>query len=260
MGLPDWAEKIRRAMSQLGETQEAFAQHLGVSPATLSRWVNGKNEPTPAMYVALGNLVGKPDRNYFFSRAGIEILGTSEEATGGRHLQSLRLGESDYQLVNRKKISGRLTSRGKIVGIPLLSVPLYADEKAPPETVNLADARVEDVLTASIDWCPHPDALLAMRVHGDSMVPIITPGDIVIVDTSSNDRNTLDRKIVVISHRDLGFKVARLQRIANAYLLVSANHKCFPIDVSNAAKWKLFGEVLWWISLENVPAKYEGVK
>lgn len=53
MGLRDWAEKIRRGMSQLGDTQEAFARRLGVSPATLPRWVNGKNEPTPAMYVAL---------------------------------------------------------------------------------------------------------------------------------------------------------------------------------------------------------------
>jgi hypothetical protein len=38
-------------------------------------------------------------------------------------------------------------------------------------------------------------------------------------------------------------------------LLVSANHRVAPLDVSNAAKWKVFGEVLWWISRDAEAAK-----
>jgi hypothetical protein len=59
----------------------------------------------------------------------------------------------------------------------------------------------------------------------------------------------------VVSHRDLGFKIARFQRIGGSDLLVSANHRVAPLDVSNAAKWKVFGEVLWWISRDAEAAK-----
>jgi len=52
----------------------------------------------------------------------------------------------------------------------------------------------------------------------------------------------------VVSHRDLGFKVARLQRLGGMDLLVSANSRYLPLDVTNASKWKVFGEVLWWVS------------
>jgi len=87
-----------------------------------------------------------------------------------------------------------------------------------------------------------------MHVAGDSMYPTIPPGSILFVDTASTEREKLNEKLVVTAHRDLGFKVARFQRLAGSDLLVCANPKYLPLDVSNASKWKIFGEVLWWVS------------
>jgi hypothetical protein len=36
--------------------------------------------------------------------------------------------------------------------------------------------------------------------------------------------------------------------------MVSANHKYLPLDISNASKWKIFGEVLWWVSRDVGPS------
>jgi phage repressor protein C with HTH and peptisase S24 domain len=119
--------------------------------------------------------------------------------------------------------------------------------------VSLSNVEVEEVLLAPLAWCPHPDHMISMHLEGDSMVPTISPGAIVFVDTASVERDKLNQKIAVVSHRDLGFKVARLQRIANSDLMVSANHKYLPLDVSNASRWKIFGEVLWWISRDTPP-------
>jgi len=85
------------------------------------------------------------------------------------------------------------------------------------------------------------------------MVPTISPGSILFVDTATVDRESLNQQITVVSHRDLGFKVARLQRLASSDLLVSANHKYVPLDISNASKWRIFGQVLWWVSRDVVP-------
>jgi hypothetical protein len=56
---------------------------------------------------------------------------------------------------------------------------------------------------------------------------------------------------VLVAHRDLGFKAARLQRVGGSDLLVSANHLFVPVDISDTSKWKVFGEVLWWVSREH---------
>jgi phage repressor protein C with HTH and peptisase S24 domain len=71
---------------------------------------------------------------------------------------------------------------------------------------------------------------------------------VISVDTAMTARDQLDRKIAVFSHRDLGFKVARLQRLPSSDILVSANHTVLPVDVSDQSKWKAIGQVVWWIS------------
>lgn len=85
------------------------------------------------------------------------------------------------------------------------------------------------------------------------MLPLIAPDSLVFVDTACTDRDKLQQRLTVVSHRDLGYKVARFQRISGADLLVSANHRYAPVDVSNSSKWKIFGEVLWWISRDEKP-------
>lgn len=45
------------------------------------------------------------------------------------------------------------------------------------------------------------------------MLPVIHPDSVMAVDTGITDRALLDKKLPVFSHRDLGFKVARLQSL-----------------------------------------------
>jgi phage repressor protein C with HTH and peptisase S24 domain len=127
-------------------------------------------------------------------------------------------------------------------------VAAWGDRVAPRQNVVLSQAEVEEVLLAPLEWCPHPEYVVGMHLHGDSMLPVIAPESIVFVDTAVTDRDRLHQRLIVVSHRDLGFKIARFQRIAGSDLLVSANHKYPPVDISNASKWKVFGEILWWIS------------
>jgi phage repressor protein C with HTH and peptisase S24 domain len=92
-----------------------------------------------------------------------------------------------------------------------------------------------------------------MHLTGDSMVPVIPPDTVIAVDTAVTERSQLDKKIAVFSHRDLGFKVARLQRLPSSDLLVSANHKYLPVDASDQSKWKILGAVVWWVSQDRLP-------
>lgn len=243
----EWSDRLRHLLKDLKVTQAGLAERLGVSPATVSRWLAGKNEPTAETYVALGNLAGRPDGNYFWERAGID---TSEFPDAGlrQTLSSIRVSLEDFNLITTKKLSQQISSKSNAVAVPLMNVTAFGDRVPPNENVRLSQATVEDVLLAPLSWCPHPENLLSMHVAGDSMYPIIPSGSILFVDTAVTDRDEMNQRLVVVAHRDLGFKVARLQRLAGSDLLVSANPKYLPLDVSNASKWKIFGEVLWWIS------------
>lgn len=250
----EWSERILRLVSDLGLTQAGLAERLGVSPATVSRWIQGKYEPTAEGYVALGNLAQRSEGMYFWERAGIDTSAFPE--AGFRRAQSsLKINLHDFTLVAGAKVSKLLLGKSGAVAIPLLNVAAYGDPVPPAENVSLSEVKVEEVLLAPLTWCPHPDHMISMHLSGDSMVPTISPESILFVDTGSTDRDSLNQKITVVSHRDLGFKVARLQRMANSDLLVSANHKYSPLDISNASKWKIFGQVLWWISRDTTPAQ-----
>lgn len=243
----EWTGRLRQLLNDLKLTQAGLAERLGVSPATVSRWLAAKNEPTAETYVALGNLAGRPDGNYFWERAGID---TSELPDAGlrQTMSSVLVNLEDFHLIAGKKVSQHISGKSNAVAIPLMNVTAFGDRVPPEENVRLSQASIEDVLLAPLSWCSHPDHMLSMHVAGDSMHPTIPSGSILFIDTAETDRDAVNQKLVVVAHRDLGFKVARFQRLAGSDLLVSANPKYLPLDVSNASKWKVFGEVLWWVT------------
>jgi phage repressor protein C with HTH and peptisase S24 domain len=243
----EWSEGIRRLLKALQLTQAGLAERLGVSPATVSRWLAGKNEPTAETYVALGNLAGGPESTYFWERAGIDPSQLPDPSLR-QTVSSIQTALENFNLITDKRVSQHLAGGDNAVAIPLLNVTAFGDRIPPHENVRLSQAKVEDVLLAPLSWCPHPENMVSMHLAGESMYPTIPSGSILFVDTAVMERSHLNGKLVVVSHRDLGFKAARLQRLAGSDLLVSANPKCLPLDVSNTSKWKIFGEVLWWVS------------
>jgi transcriptional regulator with XRE-family HTH domain len=248
----EWADRIRKLLSDLNLSQAGLAERLGISAPTVSRWLQGRHEPTAESYIALGNLAPSPDGIYFWERAGMDTSGLLD-ASSQKALSSLRVKLHDFKLVAGQEVSKKLAGKGNAaaVAIPLLDVTAYGDRIPPNEKVSLSEIEVTDILLAPISWCPHPEKMVSMHCEGDSMLPVIPSGSLLFVDTASKDRQQLHQRITVVAHRDHGFKVARFQHIAGSDLLVSANHKYPPVDVSNASKWKIFGEVLWWVSRDS---------
>src|ERR1700677_5378848 len=86
---PEWSNRIRRLLVDLKLTQAGLAERLGISPPTVSRWIQGRHEPTAESYIALGNLARRPDGLYFWERAGMDAAGL-QSATLLRGTSSLR--------------------------------------------------------------------------------------------------------------------------------------------------------------------------
>jgi transcriptional regulator with XRE-family HTH domain len=245
---PEWSARIAQVLRKHQLTQAALAERLGVSSPTVSRWMNGTHEPTGEAYISLGNLAGPPEDIYFWERAGINTTGfpqTSSRVAGS----SVRVKLTDFKFVFGPKLSSKtLVNKANAVAIPLLNVTAYGDPVPPERHIHMSEATIEEVLVAPLSWCPHPGGMICMHVAGDSMLPLIPPNAVIAIDMQVTDRAALWRKVVLVSHRDLGFKVARLQRLPSADILVSANPKYLPIDMTDDSKWKIAGQVLWWVS------------
>jgi PAS domain S-box-containing protein len=70
--LPDWARRIQQLRRRLGLNQTTFGAHLRYSAMAVSRWERGTQEPTAHAYIRLGQLCGKPECWWFWSRAGLK--------------------------------------------------------------------------------------------------------------------------------------------------------------------------------------------
>lgn len=243
----EWAGRIRGLLDDLKLSQAELAERVGVSPATVSRWVQGRQEPTAEFYVALGNLARPPHGVYFWERAGVDSAALSDASLRNVPV-SMPVKLRDLKLVSTRKLSRQLDGAGNAVAIPLLNITAYGDRIPPRQNVTVSEVAIEEILLAPLVWCPHPEKMIAIHFDGESMLPTITPGSLLFIDSAIRERDRLHQRIAVIAHRDLGFKVARFQRISGADLLISANYKFLPVNVTNASKWKIFGEVMWWIS------------
>src|SRR5580692_1528212 len=164
----EWSERILRLATELGLTQAGLAERLGVSPATVSRWIQGKYEPTAEGYVALGNLAQRSEGLYFWERAGVDTS-AFPEASFRRTQTSLRVNLDDFSLVAGRKVSKLLPGKSGAVAIPLLNVAAYGDPVPPVENVSLSEVQMEEVLLAPLSWCPHPESMISMNLSGDSM-------------------------------------------------------------------------------------------
>ena len=70
--LPDWARRIKQLRHRLGLNQTTFGARLRYSAMAVSRWECGTLEPTADAYIRLGQLCGKPECWWFWSRAGLK--------------------------------------------------------------------------------------------------------------------------------------------------------------------------------------------
>jgi SOS-response transcriptional repressor LexA len=210
----------------------------------VSRWERGTQEPTAESYIGLGNLAGDPLCWFFWARAGLsnEDLMRVMPTLKAR----LKADANNYQIASAG--GGHKKSKlPQLVAIPLLEVTAASHGEIGDSSSILHGARVESMMAAPSDWCPNPTSTICLRVRGGSMSPLITDGSILAVDTSQRDQVTLDGKIIIAWHKQMGLTVSRLKKYGSAEVLQPENGDYESVVLNGKQKWKILARVLWWI-------------
>lgn len=218
----DLGERLRlfRAHYRGGVTQRAFAEELGFDQQRLSCYEMGTR--VPHHVVARLVEIGVNPEWLLLGEGPMVRRGPEEEEI--RSLE-LRLADERAAGVDGAKLG------------EFYVLPLYADEAAAGEPLEMRDAEIEGPAVIHRNWCPHPEATDYVRVHrcGTSMEPTIPAGAIVTIDRSSAVPEELLGKIVAIGLRDGGVTIKRLRRTERGgYLGVPDNtspeHRAIYLD------------------------------
>jgi SOS-response transcriptional repressor LexA len=240
----EWSTTICELRRHLGLSQTAFGRRLYSSAMAVSRWERGTQEPTAESYIGLGNLAGDPLCWFFWARAGL----SNEDLMRVMPTLRARLNADaqNYQIASAG--GGHKKSKlPQLVAIPLLEVTAASHGEVGDSSSILHGAPVESMMAAPSDWCPNPISTICLRVRGGSMSPLISDGSIVAVDTSQRDQVTLDGKIIIAWHKEMGLTVSRLKRYGSAEVLQPENGDYESVVLNGKQKWKILAKVLWWI-------------
>jgi hypothetical protein len=135
----------------------------------------------------------------------------------------------------------------RFLAIPSLKIGLGSVGKGGDNSEIIHDPPVGSMIGSPKDWCLNSSITTCLRVRGNSMLPLIYDGGILVVDSSQIDLSKLTDRLVIAWHKHIGLTLSRLQRHDRTAALQPENRKYESIVLNRKQKWKILAKVLWWI-------------
>lgn len=195
-------ERIRAEREAQNVSRAELARFAGIAPSTLSDLELGLSKGTTALHKIATRLRVRPE--WLETGRGVrqalgEDLNLSARETGSAYLRIDQLdGEAGM-------------GEGRV-------------NEDYPEIVRSIDFDVS-YIRALIGFVPQLGRLKLVTGHGNSMIPAIRPGDVVIVDTGCT---SFDGDGIYLINTGHGQQIKGLQDRGDAVYVVSANTDIFP--------------------------------
>lgn len=216
-------------------THQQFGDAVGVSRAAVQQWERGvtaptrKNQPVVAAFMGISVAELMAETTTYLLAPGAKQSNQTLSLTG-RARSALELIEldnnPDYPAIRRVNITAKAGVTGYAVD--------YIDEDRPP-------------IFFRRDWYDSngykPEKMLAMRVTGESMIPSLHPGDLIVVNTAQTQPQ--HSKTFLVSYEG-EIVVKRLVRDDGQWWLISDNpdQRRYPRVKCNG-ETQIIGEVVY---------------
>lgn len=203
------SERLGVAILKLGLNQKEFASKIEISRTYISDLVNGRANPRAA-------LLDKIQHETAISRRWLEA------GEGEMFVEKASPKEPD--------------ERGSLV-----CVPLYADPVAAGSALANYEV-IEEYAWIHKNQVGRRKSLIAVRIKGDSMSPILRSGDIVVID-----RDDIKPPGIFACKIDDGATVKWVRRVGNAVLITAENRAEFEERIVAPVRLRdvLIGRVVW---------------
>lgn len=180
----NFAARIRQIRG--GLTQRNFSKIIGISSKVVSEWERGVSKPKIKERLKIYDKFNISERWLLTGEGPKERPSTKEAA--------VELGQMRIPVGEEAK-AARLEEDSELRDISLIEVPILRGAAGLGSPKEIEDEK-EGTLTVPRSWLPHISHCYAVRVEGDSMLPLIPSGVVVVVDTAQRNPYALRGKIV----------------------------------------------------------------
>lgn len=210
--------RIRQLMDNMGVSQSAFAEKIGIDPSNFSKHINGKLPLSDNLLNKIVVAIGA-SKEWLISGEGNMW---SPTAGSNRHLQTVT--------VNAGAIQPNWAKGARVYNIDVTAGNMARDRMFTEEQV---------IGTINIPTV-HPDCCI-VKVSGDSMTPVIGNGDLIAIREIRNMNLIFWGQIYVVLLDDYRMvKYIRRHPDPNQVILRSENQRYDDIEIAKADIKDLF--------------------
>jgi len=197
----DMATAVRSAIEGSGKTQKEIADAFGVTEQAVSGWLRtGKIDKRKIPRLA--ELTKRP-----LSHFGMDVPSEASTVSAVAEIESAKRDSVRVQLLDGEADMGD----GRV-------------NEDYPEVVRSMDF-TPAYIRSVVGFVPPPGRLILVTGRGDSMIPVIQPGESLIVDTGVN---AFDGDGIYLINTGNGQQVKGLQDRGDSIYVVSANTALYP--------------------------------
>jgi SOS-response transcriptional repressor LexA len=217
------ASKIKELLERPGMSQEVLGRRAGVDQAVVSRWKSGQRTPSAQSVIRIADLFEEEDKAWLLSKVGL----------------------SD-------DVHEPIASRVK-------RVPLFKGKIAAGHGREI-EGEIEDELALPRQWFSTSSKIIALKVDGESMSPLVNHGYYVLIDSAQTDITRLAGHMVAArAPQGCTVKWLRKDQDSGFYLLVphhvSESYPIRTITPENQHEFGIIGRVVRWIGEPKPPGK-----
>lgn len=207
-----------------------------------SQWERGRREPDSSVFVELGRMAEGPERWYWWQRAGF----TQEDYQKGLEELDRRSPRTEVH-IEVQPARGALHEDGWKKKPDVVAIPLLKDAAAAGSPRMIEESEIEDTIFGWRRQCPHPEDMVAIKIEGDSMSPVLENGYLVVVDTAVREPKRLVGRMIAARDPEGGVTVKWLREVEGTLLLVAQHTSLRFQPIILHPGWGIVGEVVWWI-------------
>ncbi len=219
-------KNIKKAIGSSGKNQVEFSRLIGVQPQGLNRWIRGEVAPS---YESLVKIAISANVSLDWLLTGEGEMLAKESAPNSSELQSQTEHATDCYAY----------------------LPLYDMSASAGGGFCATDQEeVKTLLAFKKDWIhtellAKPEELFLVHVEGESMTPVLNPGDVILV--KKQDGAPVKDGIHVVRLDDV-ILVKRVQRLPGGKIKISSDNKAYEpytLDLTQMDNFAVIGRVVW---------------
>lgn len=219
------AQRIKQLREDEEKSLREFARDLDISPSALGNYERGRIPSMEFIY----NLSQRKNIS-----ADWLLTGTVKASTPPPVQLNIVASEETKRHFNS------IESMENYVTVRLLSDSAAAGN---PSCINEND--IEGYAVTYRAWCQNPEMTTCVRVHGDSMSPLLPDGSIVAINHQECCPEKLKGKIIAALVDD-GVTIKYLDYTDNHFVLYPENRQYPPIFLKKDQENVIIGKVEWF--------------